>query len=405
MSASQIEASTPLLAKSVRVTGALLAVASLFSGFSTWAFNTGAIPLPPVAFITLVLILASAAILLDPLMLGAARVSGWSVASACLAMLAFLWSSGSEIALQEAQTRVLSALLLVGFSILMAEESTRTVTRFAIAVSTLLAVALNIWEITHPMSFSMALGRSAGLYMNPNIAGAALVTGMLMALPVVPARAREAFVLVVGIGVFLTLSRGALLCFGVVLVILLGSNQLGAKRISLMVVGGLFIFGSLTSAVLASGELSYLNVGAERFVKQRLGIGTREELVSDESASSRSQLVSRALDLFGERPITGFGTGATVEWSEAESTHNIYARHIAEYGVLGVILMPSLLVLAWPRHDRCSLPIYRSTGRAFVIFVALWGMFSHNVADDSFVLIGIALTIALPSRPRLEYQS
>jgi O-antigen ligase len=226
-----------------------------------------------------------------------------------------------------------------------------------------------------------------------------------MALPVVPARAREAFVLVVGIGVFLTLSRGALLCFGVVLVILLGSNQLGAKRISLMVVGGLFIFGSLTSAVLASGELSYLNVGAERFVKQRLGIGTREELVSDESASSRSQLVSRALDLFGERPITGFGTGATVEWSEAESTHNIYARHIAEYGVLGVILMPSLLVLAWPRHDRCSLPIYRSTGRAFVIFVALWGMFSHNVADDSFVLIGIALTIALPSRPRLEYQS
>jgi hypothetical protein len=382
-----------------------LAVASLFSGFSTWAFNTGAIPLPPVAFITLVLILASAAILLDPLMLGAARVSGWSVASACLAMLAFLWSSGSEIALQEAQTRVLSALLLVGFSILMAEESTGTVTRFAIAVSTLLAVALNIWEITHPMSFSMALGRSAGLYMNPNIAGAALVTGMLMALPVVPARAREAFVLVVGIGVFLTLSRGALLCFGVVLVILLGSNQLGAKRISLMVVGGLFIFGSLTSAVLASGELSYLNVGAERFVKQRLGIGTREELVSDESASSRSQLVSRALDLFGERPITGFGTGATVEWSEAESTHNIYARHIAEYGVLGVILMPSLLVLAWPRHDRCSLPIYRSTGRAFVIFVALWGMFSHNVADDSFVLIGIALTIALPSRPRLEYQS
>jgi O-antigen ligase len=396
---------SPPLAKIVRKTGALLAVAFLFSGFSTWTFNTGALPLPPLAFMLVVLFLACAVILLDPLGSGNTRIKGWSAVSACLAMLAFLWSSGSEVALQEAQTRILSALLLVGFSVLMAEESTGTVTRFAIAVSTLLAVALNIWEITHPMSFSMALGRSAGLYMNPNIAGAALVTGMLMALPVVPARAREAFVLVVGIGVFLTLSRAALLCFGVVLVILLGSNQLGAKRISLMVVGSLFILGSLTSAVLASGELSYLNGGAEQFVKQRLGIGSREELNADASASSRSQVVLRALDLFGDRPLTGFGTGATVEWSEAESTHNIYARHLAEYGVLGAVLMPILLLLAWPRNDQYSVPVYRSTGRAFVVFVALWGMFSHNVADDSFVLIGLALTTALPTRRRPEYDS
>ena len=33
---------------------------------------------------------------------------------------------------------------------------------------------------------------------------------------------------------------------------------------------------------------------------------------------------------------------------------------------------------------------------AFVMFVAFWGLFSHNVLDDSFVLIGIALTAALP---------
>jgi O-antigen ligase len=393
------------LVKVVRAVGALLAIAFLFSGFSTWAFNTGALPLPPLVFMLVVLLLACAVLLLDPLGSGATRTKGWSMASACFAMFFFLWSSASEVAVQEAQTRVLSALLLVAFSVLMAEESTGRVARRAIAVSTCLAVAINLWEITHPMTFSLVLGRSAGLYMNPNIAGAALISGMLLALPIIPARAREAFVLVVGLGVFVTLSRGALLCFGVVLVVLLGSNQLGAKRISLMVVGGLLLMGSLTTTVLSSGELSYLNGGAERFVKQRLGIGTREELKSDESASSRSQLVSHALDLFGERPITGFGTGATVDWNDAESTHNIYVRHIAEYGVLGAVLMPSLLIVAWPRANRCSLPIYRYTGRAFVIFVALWGMFSHNVVDDSFVLIGLALTTALPSHPRLENDS
>jgi hypothetical protein len=375
-----------------------VAVAFLFSGFSTWAFNTRAIPLPPLAFMLVVLGCAGAAVLLEPTSLGSARIKAWSAASACLAMLAFLWSSGSELALQEAQTRTLSAMLLVAFSILMADASTRTITRRAIAASTLLTVAINVWEITHPMTFSMALGRSASFYVNPNIAGAALVSGLLLALPIVPARARELFVLVVGGGVFLTLSRGALLCFAVVLVVLLASRQLRVKRLSLLTGGGLLLVASALGAMTASGELSYLSGGAERFVKQRLGIGSREELSADVSASSRSQLAMHALDLFGERPLTGFGTGATVEWNEPESTHNIYVRHVAEYGVLGAMLMPILLLIAWPRHAQHASRVYHGGAQVFVIFVALWGVFSHNVADDAFVLLGLALITVIPDR-------
>ena len=390
--------STSMLARTARTIGALVAVVFLFSGFSTWAFNTGAIPLPPLAFMLVVLGCAGAAVILEPARLGGARVKLWSAASACLAMLAFLWSSGSELALQEAQTRTLSAMLLVGFSVLMAEAQTRTITRRAIAVSTLLTVAINVWEITHPMTFSMALGRSASFYVNPNIAGAALVSGLLLALPIVPARARELFVLLVGAGVFLTLSRGALLCFGIVIVVLLVSRQLRVQRLSLLTGGGMLLMASVVGAMMASGELSYLSGGAERFVKQRLGIGSREEFSADVSASSRSQLAMHALDLFGERPLTGFGTGATVEWNEPESTHNIYVRHLAEYGVLGALLMPALLLIAWPRHRERASRAYLGTAQAFVIFVALWGVFSHNVADDAFVLIGLALITAIPDR-------
>jgi O-antigen ligase len=313
-------------------------------------------------------------------------------------MLAFLWSSGSEIALQEAQTRTLSAMLLVGFSVLMADAATRTITRRAIAVSTIVTVAINVWEITHPMTFSMALGRSASFYVNPNIAGAALVSGLLLALPIVPARLREVFALLVGAGVFLTLSRGALLCFGLVLMVLLASRQLRVKRLSLLTGGGLLLVASVVGTMMASGELSYLSGGADRFVRQRLGIGSREEFSADVSASSRSNLAMHALDLFGERPLTGFGTGATVEWNEPESTHNIYVRHLAEYGVLGALLMPALLLLAWSRYRQHRSGIHRTAAQAFVAFVALWGVFSHNVADDTFVLIGLALITALPGR-------
>jgi O-antigen ligase len=392
--------STP--ARIARGIGALVAVAFLFSGFSTWAFNTGALPLPPLAFMLVVLGCAGAAVILEPTRLGGTGVKLWSAASACLAMLAFLWSSGSAMALQEAQTRTLSAMLLVGFSVLMADAATRTITRRAIAVCTMLTVAINVWEITHPMTFSMALGRSASFYVNPNIAGAALVGGLLLALPIVPARLREAFALLVGAGVFLTLSRGALLCFGIVLVVLLASRQLRLKRLSLLTAGGLLLVASVVGAMMASGELSYLSGGADRFVRQRLGIGSREEFSADVSASSRSNLAMHALDLFGERPLTGFGTGATVEWNEPESTHNIYVRHLAEYGVLGALLMPALLLLAWPRHRQHGSRTDRVADQAFVVFVALWGVFSHNVADDSFVLIGLALITARPMRPDPE---
>lgn len=390
---------TSTLARIARTVGALVAVAFLFSGFSTWAFNAGLLPLPPLAFMLVVLGCAAASVMLEPAKLGGTRVKIWSAASACLAMLAFLWSSGSEIAAQEAQTRTLSAMLLVGLSVLMAEASTRTITRRAIFICTLLTVAINVWEIIHPMTFSMALGRSASFYVNPNIAGAALVSGMLLALPIVPARVREVFVLVVGAGVFLTLSRGAILCYGVSLVVLLASRQLRVQRLSLLSGGGLLLVASVMGAMMAGGELSYLNGGAEQFVKQRLGIGSREEFSADLSALSRSQLARHALDLFGERPLTGFGTGATVEWNEPESTHNIYARHLAEYGVLGALLMPTLLALAWPRHLQHGSGIDRSAAQAFVAFVALWGVFSHNVADDTFVLIGIPLIIARSTRP------
>ena len=113
-----------------------------------------------------------------------------------------------------------------------------------------------------------------------------------------------------------------------------------------------------------------------------------------------------ALEMFGERPFAGHGTGATVIWNEPESTHNIYARQLAEYGLFGAWLAPLLLVLGLravmsSEHqdgDAGDEPIRRAVGFAFMLFVALWGLFSHNVLDDPFVLIGLALIAAVPSR-------
>lgn len=388
------------LGRLVRLGGMLVAVGMLYSALANWGWNNGVVPAPPVVFVALVVACAGLSTLLDGFRGVSGALLGWACASAVMAMAAFLWSSGSDVALQETQTRILSAALLCALGFLLTDDVVRRATRWGVVCATLLSVAVNLWEVTHPMTFSAVLGRSAGLYVNPNIAGAAIIAGMLIGLPVVPARARELYVLIAGLGVLTTLSRGALLCYLLCVVLLSVSRVVRGTRVfALATVGG--IAGvSLAATLLASGQLGYLAGGAEQFVRKRLMISNSEGFNADVSASSRSRLAITALEMFGERPLQGHGTGATVEWREAESTHNIYARQLAEYGVLGAWLAPALLMLAWrasrrPPNEARQSDSDNSTRAAqvFVAFVALWGLFSHNVLDDTFVLLGVSLVL------------
>ncbi|MBL0170013.1 MAG: O-antigen ligase family protein [Gemmatimonadaceae bacterium] len=400
------------VARGVRIVAALLAISALFSSAAAWGWNTGRLPAPPLAIMLVIFALTGMAVLLDLSRLGSGAIMGWALASASVAMAAFLWSSGSDVALQEVLTRTLSSLQLIAFVILLADPRVRRIARGAVVIASLAAVAMNLWEITHPMAFSMSLGRSAGFYVNPNITGAALIAGMLLGLPAVPTRLREPYLLLIAVGVFTTLSRGALLCWVMVIAFLIVSRAVRGKRLAITFAVGVTMALSAAGAMLASGQLGYLGGGAEQFVRQRLAIGNKEQLGADVSASSRSHLAMRAVELFGERPVGGHGTGATIEWSEPESTHNIYVRHLAEYGLLGAWLVPVLLVLGWraapyQRHttgDAGNADVRVATARAFVVFVGLWGLFSHNVLDDAFVLFGVALTAALPVAPAGDHQ-
>lgn len=390
----------------IRSAGAVVAVATLFSALANWGWNTGVFPVPPLAAMMLVVLCAGAALLLDRSHGMSLRFVLWAAGNGLVAMAAFLWSSGSDVALQETQTRVLSSALLVGLTALMSDPLARRVARVAIVIGAIGATAMHLWETTHPLAFSMALGRSAGFHVNPNIAGAALIAGMLLGLPAVPARFRELYVLLCGVGVLTTLSRGALLCWAVTVGLLGCWRAVRASRLFLTFGVGAIAGVSLAGALLASGELGYIAGGAERFVRQRLSLGSAEELSADGSASSRVQLAMHALEMFGERPMTGHGVGATVEWGEPESTHNVYVRQLAEYGFAGAWLAPALLLLGWRAAGRngrtegehAEPALLVACARTFVVFVALWGLFSHNVLDDAFVLIGLALVAAGSAR-------
>ena len=78
---------------------------------------------------------------------------------------------------------------------------------------------------------------------------------------------------------------------------------------------------SVVGAMLASGELGYLRGGAEKFVRQRLAIGNREELGADVSASSRSHLAMHAIELFGDDRVAS-------EWRTASDSMRLQIQRL-----------------------------------------------------------------------------
>jgi O-antigen ligase len=122
---------------------------------------------------------------------------------------------------------------------------------------------------------------------------------------------------------------------------------------------------------------------------------------ADESANVRREAAKLGWQVFEEHPLFGGGVGATVDWDMSVSTHNIYIRDLAEYGIFGIALYPTLLILL----VRGVTGPARYPLRAFAFVLALTGLFSHNVLDEWDVLLSIALAAVIAADARVHAPS
>src|SRR5712691_5101508 len=122
----------------------------------------------------------------------------------------FFQPSHSDIVWQEIRLRLLSVLFLLCLLVVFSKEDALLWARYALLVAVLVGVTLNFYELFHPATFSLIIGRSAGLYVNPNQSGNALVLGTIFSIGVLNQRFRVLLLLVVLGGVVLTFSRAAI---------------------------------------------------------------------------------------------------------------------------------------------------------------------------------------------------
>jgi hypothetical protein len=119
----------------------------------------------------------------------------------------------------------------------------------------------------------------------------------------------------------------------------------------------------------------------------------------DDSARARVAAAEHSVALFAARPVTGHGTGRAREYPlDVDGPHNMYLFFLVDHGVLGVFILPAFAIAsalgARGEAARIAAP--------FMLFLLFWGLFSHNVVEERYILLAMAIMASLADKGRIE---
>jgi hypothetical protein len=317
-------------------------------------------------------------------------VTIWCVGYAWLTVLWFFPSSQSEIVWQEVRWRFLAIAQILVFLMIFVEPNAVRLARKTLVIAVLVAVAINIYELFYPMSFSLVLGRSAGLYINPGMAGEALVLGMIVSATVLARRYRGPFILLIGIGILTTFSRAAILAW-----VLSVAGFIVVGRLSLRNLLASCAMGLLLAMLLLLPRWDQLLATWERTgtinvnVQERLAWFTDPFGISDDSSWERKYVAQRAWTTISENPVIGSGTGSSYE--APVPPHNQYLSFMQDHGLIGVIILPLLIFAAtWGARGE--------KGRVAIVFgctIIMLSLSTNMIFNDSYSLMLLSLMAAM----------
>jgi O-antigen ligase len=251
--------------------------------------------------------------------------------------------------------------------------------RRALVLAAGLAVALNIYEVTHPLAFSDVLGRSAGLYVNPNRAALALVVAFVLSVDVLPPRARGLYLLAIWVGVVPTFSRSAVAILAGVTAWTFLSGRVPFGRAA-------WVSAAVLVPVLVVVVSGLLPLVEDNQVLNPDTSSRLDLVFTDPNTVSRFEVAERALQMISSHPLIGSGLGAGQNLVDGQGAHNAYLAYAVDHGLFGLLLVLSLLALL-ARRGKISL--------VFAVTLAAAAFFTHNLFDEQFFIVGIALAAAI----------
>jgi O-antigen ligase len=315
-----------------------------------------------------------------------------------IALFSIMTVSADEASMQDFRNRVLSIYFVCLMYVIYEQKSLKQV-KYALIAAVILSVINNFFELANPGIFgTLNVGRPAGFYINPTKTGAALMVGLILTITSIKKSYRWLFAMFVGTGIMITFTRGAILGWAICIPLLIAGRVIADKRRTvllpmLILIGFLAMSNplqSLTNYFSGRTDGSYWNVldRLEQFQNPSL---------DDDSAKGRNIVAKEAWHMFSEHPFWGNGLGSTNKWTVAPfSTHNMYLYYMADNGIIGLIFLPGAIFAV----------VYRNKGEekivliCYAVFMGLWGVFSHNVLEERYILITLSLVAAMNTNQR-----
>jgi O-antigen ligase len=322
----------------------------------------------------------------------------WCMSYITVAVFSYLWSSAKDESFEVFIERVFASLFLLITVFLLAHPQVLKWAKAALIVATLIGVLNNFYQYVNPLAFlGLVDGRVSGFYMDPNDCSYALTLGMIFTVDLLPQKFRIPWVLIVGLGVALTFSRGGGLIWIITVAAMYFTRILDHKQSRLWILGFGTLLLSLQFLGYADGSDHLSWLANEGLVERVEGI-IHGETFNDPSALERVGIMEKAWQMFLERPWVGQGIGSTSNFNITGftvSTHNMHLLYAAEYGVLGLLILPLLLYIS----------IYQASGETrkiaivFTLFILLASMFAHTVLDQRSYLVGFAIMTVMSTMP------
>lgn len=375
----------------------IIATFLFFSEFPDYLHAASIIPIVPLSWIFVFALLSLPFIkkvrnVPKPLLI-------WMTIYLGISVLSLITVSSDEISFTDFRAKVLSVLFILLMYTIYQQKSVNHI-KYTIVAVVLLTVGNNIIELLNPRFFTqLNVGRPAGFYIDPNKTGCALMLGMILGVNVIKKQYRWIYVLIAGVGIMATFSRGALIGWVICVAILIAGKVISDRRQKIVVpaiVLMLLLIFINPLATLTDYFKSTNEAGANYDIIKRL-----EEFQNpsaDESSSAERQAVAAGgWMMFGSHPFWGNGLASTRKWNVSEvSTHNMYLYFMADHGIIGIIFLPGAVfgVVYGNRGEQKTIII------CFAIFISVWGFFSHEVLAERYTLSIFALLAAMNTNQR-----
>lgn len=298
-----------------------------------------------------------------------------------LYIISFPFTTHILEAIELIEAQLYSIILIVSLSVIFQNKKIYDAMPKFFFFICLFIICFNFYELLNPTTFMKVVGRSSGTFINPNTCGIALLTFSLIGINhLTSERKKLIFLMIVNLGVFLTLSRAAILISILIITIYLIKAKKIVRNIIVAILGLIYLLPIL----LTTMTIQFNETGGIARLSKILSIFNRSQSVNDEFREDvRGRILSNSFDMVLEKPITGNGLGAfrTIkDYGDINETHNMFLAFAVDYGFIGMLVYPIFIIFLFNRRsDKFRI--------LFLITFLIWGLSSHNVYHHYFLIL------------------